>query len=167
MHPKIAKFEEMCSNEPIQIAFPLPRNLAFPLHRMLENQFFEHLEQKEILGGRIELNLDLQSKSSGIYVADIQLKGQVEVLCDRCLESLSLPVEAAESIKTIDDGAFAEYADSETDDDLAMHVDAKTGKLDLDWTIYEIIETSLPLQRVHPEGECNEDMTGRFITETE
>ena len=48
-----------------------------------------------------------------------------------------------------------------------MHVDAKTGKLDLDWTIYEIIETSLPLQRVHPEGECNEDMTGRFITETE
>ena len=86
----------MCSNEPIQIAFPLPRDLVFPLHRTLENQFFEHLEQKEILGGRIELNLDLQSKSSGIYVADIQLKGQVEVLCDRCLESLSLPVEVAD-----------------------------------------------------------------------
>ena len=33
------------------------------------------------------------------------------------------------------------------------------------WDIYELIDVHLPLQRVHPEGECNADMLSRFSIE--
>ena len=33
------------------------------------------------------------------------------------------------------------------------------------WDIYESIALNLPLQRVHPEGECNADMMSRFSAE--
>ena len=34
----------------------------------------------------------------------------------------------------------------------------------MSWQLYEIIETALPMQRVHAEGECNKDMVSYIMT---
>ena len=54
--------------------------------------------------------------------------------------------------------------DNNTDADLIVIPFSQT-HYDTAWDIYESIALNLPLQRVHPEGECNADMMSRFSAE--
>ena len=55
-------------------------------------------------------------------------------------------------------------ADPDEGDDVEMYyLKANCPYFELSWPLYEIIETALPLQRVHPESECNPDMTGFIL----
>ncbi|MBQ6244722.1 MAG: DUF177 domain-containing protein [Bacteroidales bacterium] len=65
------------------------------------------------------------------------IAGSVTVACDRCLEDLVIPVETS----------FEESYTPESDE------------LDLRQDVYDFVCISLPLQRVHPEGECNQETT--------
>ena len=77
--------------------------------------------------------------------------------CDRCLDPLVLPVEAEETVKVKD-------ADPDEGDDVEMYyLEANCPYFELSWPLYEIIETAHPLQRVHPENECNPDMTSYIL----
>ena len=84
------------------------------------------------------------------------------VACDRCLEDLQLPVEAhpAFSVK------FGEEASSEEEmregSREILFLSASDAELDLSQAIYDYVCLSLPMQRVHAEGECNPD-TVRFL----
>ena len=81
---------------------------------------------------------------------------------DRCLEDLQLPVEAhpAFSVK------FGEEASSEEEmregSREILFLSASDAELDLSQAIYDYVCLSLPMQRVHAEGECNPD-TVRFL----
>ena len=63
---------------------------------------------------------------------EISIRGSVVVECDRCLGDCSVPISPSEDF------------------------------VDLTQYIYESIVLSLPYQRVHPDGECDPDMLGRF-----
>ena len=45
-----------------------------------------------------------------------------------------------------------------------LYLEANNPCYDLSWQLYEIIETALPMQRVHAEGECNKDMVSYIMT---
>ena len=66
---------------------------------------------------------------------ECSIEGSVTVPCDRCLEALKLPVETG----------FSEVYTPEGDE------------LDLSQDVYDYVCTSLPLQRVHEEGQCNQE----------
>ncbi|MBO4466670.1 MAG: hypothetical protein J5745_01020, partial [Bacteroidales bacterium] len=74
------------------------------------------------------------------------LTGFVTVPCDRCLEPLQVPVEEdpSEEFKT----------------------ELVKEDWDLSQAVYDYICLALPMQRVHPEGECNPD-TVRFLGQSE
>ena len=65
------------------------------------------------------------------------IAGSVTVPCDRCLENLVIPV----------DTSFEETYTPESD------------VLDISQEVYDYVLTSLPMVRVHPEGECNGETT--------
>lgn len=119
----------------------------------LDNTFFEGLDQDEIIGGTLEAVLGVREQVENVFEVTLDVKGQVIVACDRCLEKLDLPVEAHDVLKV--------YATAE--EHLADEVNARflTGHgfdYDFSWDIYELVEVSLPIQRVHEEGMCNPDM---------
>jgi len=127
----------------------------------LEDAFFETLEQEEITGGSVKVAVQTRAALGGIYTLSITMEGSVSVQCDRCLDRLTLPVSASEEIKV----KQGEAEESDAED--MLYATDKAGTFDLSWELYEIIETSLPIQRVHPAGECNPDMLAYIKDETQ
>lgn len=136
-------------------------NEGKPLEITLDDAFFSALEQDEITGGRVSVSLLVSHVAEYIYKVSVRAEGEVGVQCDRCLDTLTLPVSVEDEVR-IKHGAAAE--DDAPD---MLYMDVKGQEFDFGWTLYEIIETSLPLNRVHPDGECNEQMLGYIVGEAD
>ena len=117
----------------------------------LDSLFFEQLDQEEINGGNVNVRLILQEKDD-VYIVEVNIVGNVIVSCDRCMADLQLPVNTSEVIKF----KYGEEDHSDTNNYEYIHDLVKP--YDLSWLIYEIVEVSLPISRVHPDGECDERM---------
>ena len=99
-------------------------------------EFFEAFGNVDILDADLEVTA--QVVSHGLTAeASCGIAGTVTVACDRCLEDLVIPVETS----------FEETYTPESDE------------LDLRQDVYDYVCISLPIQRVHPEGECNQETT--------
>ena len=99
-------------------------------------EFFEGFGNVDILDADLEVTAHVLSRGLTVVVA-CTMTGSVTVACDRCLEDLVIPV----------DTAFEETYTPEG------------GELDLSQDVYDYVCISLPIQRVHPEGECNQETT--------
>ena len=99
-------------------------------------EFFEKFGNAEILDADLEVTADVISRGLTVDAA-CTIAGSVTVACDRCLEDLVIPVDVS----------FEETYTPEG------------GELDLSQDVFDYVCTSLPLQRVHPEGECNQETT--------
>ena len=125
------------------------------------NEFFQKFDNAEILDAAVEI--EARAVKSGHYIGvDLDIRGSVTVACDRCLEDLQLPVEAhpAFSVK-YGEKAAAEEEMREGSREIILVSVADT-ELDLSQAIYDYVCLSLPMQRVHADGECNPD-TVRFL----
>jgi len=140
----------MDRNTLLRIDFRHPQTWNVPVEVTLDNCFFENLEQEELTGGDVQAKLEMRQTSADNYNLHIRVKGSVNTLCDRCLEEVKLQIDAEEDVLLT--------FDSKTSDDDALIIPAKSPVFDAAWTIYEIIVTSLPIERKHPDGECAEDM---------
>jgi uncharacterized metal-binding protein YceD (DUF177 family) len=99
-------------------------------------EFFESFGNVEILDADLEVTADV--RNHGLTAdAVCEIAGTVTVACDRCLEDLVIPVETS----------FEESYTPESDE------------LDLRQDVYDYVCISLPMQRMHPEGECNQETT--------
>ena len=121
----------------------------------LQDAFFKALDQDEVLGGDVEVNLAISSQGASFYEVKLQIKGDVTVVCDRCLDPLNVSVACEDVVKVKDDDAD----ETQGTDLLYTEVD---GSIDLGWTVYEVIITALPPRRIHLEGQCNPD-TAKYI----
>lgn len=117
----------------------------------LDSSFFEQLDQDEINGGDVEAEISLREQDD-VYVIEIKVVGNVVVSCDRCMADLLLPVDTSETIKL----KYGEESDSVNED--YEYIQDLVKPYDLSWLVYEIIEVSLPISRVHADGECDEKM---------
>ena len=118
-----------------------------------DGEFFGRFEGSEILDANLDIAVSVEK--SGRYIGvDCEIDGTVTVACDRCLEDLELPVHASPmmSVKFGDAGEQSEAEDGERE--ILMLPEADTD-LDMSQVIYDYTALSLPMQRIHPEGECN------------
>ena len=126
-----------------------------------DHKFFQKYDNTEILDAAVEV--EARAVKSGHYIGvDLDIRGSVTVACDRCLEDLQLPVEAhpAFSVKFGEQAALEEGMREGSREILVLS--ASDTDLDLSQAIYDYVCLSLPMQRVHAEGECNPD-TVRFL----
>ena len=117
-------------------------------------QFFSGFENSEILDA--DLVVDVWAEKSGRYASvDLGIEGTVVVECDRCLGDLELPVSVHPSF-SIKYGEASEEQSSATEGGREILILPETdADLDLTQIIYDYVCTSLPLSRIHPEGECD------------
>ncbi len=128
--------------------------------RSVGKEFFERFENSEILDAGLDVKVVVE-KSGRFIGVDCEIDGDVTVTCDRCLGDLRLPVSTgfALSIKFGDPDSAGE---AEGDREIVVLPVTDTD-LDLSQTVYDYICLSLPVQRVHEEGECDPE-TVRFLS---
>jgi uncharacterized metal-binding protein YceD (DUF177 family) len=127
---------------------------------VLGDDFFSNLEQDEIVGGKVVVSLSVKERTHELFELFLKVEGEVNVPCDRCLEMVTLDIEAEDMIK-IFGGDVEEHP---VGDDIKL-LEGRGYDYELSWDIYELIVVSLPLQRVHADGDCNAEMLTRICLE--
>jgi uncharacterized protein len=118
--------------------------------------FFESFEQLEIPDGNVEVGVELTKKNAFLEL-DLELTGDVQVQCDRCLGYFSLPVSYNAHL-------VVRFSETEQDpDDEIIFLHPEDHQLDLKQYLYEFISVSIPIRKVHPDldnGEpgCDREM---------
>ena len=124
---------------------------------VLGDTFFEAFENDELREGKVDFEVILE-KHEHMLLFNFSFKGKVKSTCDRCLGELEVPVEGEEKL-------CVKFSDTETcDDDDVVILPESAFKIDLAQWMYEYVVVSLPMQKVHPEGECDAEML-KYITE--
>ena len=119
---------------------------------LLGDEFFNSLDQEEINGGNIQVVLNITEPTTNRFKIRLAIEGSVSVMCDRCLEDVSLEVEAEDEFTIATDETEGE------DEDIRVLPVGNGYKYDFSWDIYEFTALSLPIQRVHDNESCNAEM---------
>lgn len=117
----------------------------------LEQAFFSESGFDEILGSSLLARVSLDKKERLMTMA-VDISGRVQVACDRCGDDLWLPISSHNELVA----RFASETDLSGDD--VIFLDPSEYKLDMRQYIYEFVLLSLPVKRVHPEGQCNPEV---------
>jgi len=144
--------------------FVIPfRGLKIDIHHfdfVMDNKFFEAIEYAELKKGLVDVSLDL-IKQERMMIFEFNLKGSVEVLCDRCLEPFDQSIEGHERL-------IVKYGDGfEEQSDEVIIISESDYEFDISPFIYEFINLLMPMQHIHPDDEngnsrCDKDMLDRL-----
>ncbi len=124
----------------------------------VEDSLFTYFDNTELKNSNITVDIELK-KEGGVLILDFEIKGEITLPCDRCLEELILPIERQERLTV----KFGTEDSDVTDVYNIQTLSYSATKLDLRQHIYDYINLSLPYQRYHPDNEdgsggCNPEM---------
>lgn len=123
----------------------------YQYHFVLTDKFFEEFEFSEIHSAQIEVEVNLERKVT-MLVLDISMHGTVFTSCDRCGDSMELPLSIEEQLIV----KFGEATGS-LDEEVLVHGPAEH-EIDLIHHLYEYAHLALPQRKVHPsEEDCNQE----------
>lgn len=121
--------------------------------------FFNKFEALAIDGGNLRLNLQMEKKER-MLVFDFSISGEVDLICDRCLEIYQQPVEIEKTIYVKLQNGIQETVEESED---VILISDQDSDFDVSQLIYEFISLALPMKRIHDTDEngkslCNEEM---------
>ena len=119
------------------------------------NEFFDSIEFGEIRKGDLSVKVDMV-KEETMLVLDFDIVGTVNIMCDRCSELYDQEIKGRNQLIV----KFGDEAQHNTDDILVL----PRGESEMSVTlyIYEFIHLLLPQKRVHPEGDCDQEVVDRL-----
>ena len=109
-------------------------------------RFFAEFETSEVAKGELDIQVELEKRTTYLGLT-FSISGIVELVCDRCLENFNYPVESRRKLlvkfseKTIEDEAELVY------------LKPSDFQVEIAQFIYEFVILSLPIRRIHPDGE--------------
>jgi uncharacterized metal-binding protein YceD (DUF177 family) len=121
-----------------------------------DHRFFAGFEESEIEKGSVSIQVELEKRTTYLRLK-FMLKGEVELICDRCLESYLQPIESINLM-------LVKFSETETDDgDEVIYIHPGAHQVEVAKLIYEFIILSIPIRHVHPDGEdgkslCDQEM---------
>ena len=125
----------------------------------LGKEFFESFENEEIRDGKVHVAAVLE-KNERVMMFNFSLEGEVTTLCDRCLGEMKVPIEGRETLNV-------RLSDDETSDDENVAILPEGSfEIELAQWLYEYVAVRIPMQHMHPEGECDTETT-RYISDEE
>lgn len=119
-------------------------------HFEVGNTFFEQLDYSEIQKADLQVDVEFE-KRINMLILNFDIQGKVTVMCDKCTDDFELEVESQEEI-------IYKFGDGESDDEKIIVIPENEIKIDLSQQIYELTIIVIPSKRVHPEGQCNQEM---------
>ena len=122
----------------------------------LDQKFFASFEHPDIETGKVQAQVILEKKT-GLFALHFSLTGEVEVICDRCLEPFMAPIDSSQTVFV-----KAGKIPGEIEDDVLI-IGRDDHEIEVGQYLYEFIILALPYQRIHPtdqEGNssCNPEM---------
>ncbi|MDO9679535.1 MAG: DUF177 domain-containing protein [Bacteroidales bacterium] len=118
----------------------------------IDNEFFEEYDNSQILGALLNVKLELDKSSTLIEIKG-NIDGSVTLECDRCLELMEMKLQTDVKLLV----KFVKTQDEEDNDEVTT-LDPSESELDLSQFLYDYICLALPIQRAHPQGECDPEM---------
>lgn len=119
-------------------------------HYKIGSEFFEHFEFTDVEGADLTLDLLLEKKPN-MMIANFKAEGKIKVMCDKCTDSFDYPVAG-------EDEVIYKFAEEELDDEKIISILPNEVEIDITIPIFEFTSLLLPSRRIHPDGECNEEM---------
>lgn len=118
---------------------------------VLSEAFFDIMEFEDGISGEVFAEIKVHKQPSMTNI-ETTLKGEIQVTCDRCLDKMPLEVNSNENftLKTDEAGNLL------NSDDFDFQFEDEA--IDLATLFYEEIMLSIPIQKTHEEGGCNEEM---------
>lgn len=122
----------------------------------LSTKFFENFENSPVKDGKFEVKLEFD-KRIDMFVLTFDINGSIKANCDRCLESIDLPIEDQQNlIIKISEEDVLEEVD-------VIYILSSQSELNVAKYIYEYIILALPLTNVYDcdseeNKPCNEEM---------
>ncbi len=116
----------------------------------LDNDYFEALDEAEIKKGQLEAQLTIK-QSAGAFLLNFEIEGVVTLTCDRCLGEMEQPISTSGDL-------CVKLGDETEDDGDVIVVSERDGVIDVAWYMYEFIALDIPIQHMHADGECDEQM---------
>lgn len=118
----------------------------------IKDDFFESFEASPVQIGNIDVHLDFD-KREDMYVLLFSLSGQVETVCDRCLDPFDLPIEEKQSL-------MVKFAEEPWEDADVIFIAQGTPVLNVAKYIYEFVVLAVPMTKSHDDAgeDCNPEM---------
>ena len=111
-----------------------------------DQRFFAGFEESEIEKGSINIQVELEKRTTYLRLK-FMIKGEVELICDRCLETYLQPIESSNLM-------LVKFSETETDDgDEVIYIHPGAHQVEVAKLIYEFIILSIPIRHVHPDDE--------------
>jgi uncharacterized metal-binding protein YceD (DUF177 family) len=111
---------------------------------VIDKPFFEFHEQLEVSDGHVEATIELNKKTTFMELV-VELTGEMQVPCDRCLEQFILPVSYNGLL-------MVRFSETEKEqDEEVIFIQPDEYELDLRHYLYECLSLSVPIRKVHPD----------------
>ncbi len=112
----------------------------------IDDKFLSEFDGGVVDKGKVAVRITLEKQSS-LMILWFDVKGTVNVQCDRCLEIYDQPIEGLERI-------FVKFGEKEyTEGDDVIWVSTNDYQLNVAQLIYEFVCLAIPIKKVHPEDE--------------
>jgi uncharacterized metal-binding protein YceD (DUF177 family) len=124
-----------------------------------DKAFFELTGLSKIEGGSLNVRVEME-KSANMLSLQFLFNGEIAVLCDRCLDLLTVPVDFSDFLVV---NLVSHIDESFENNENIWQLHEKAHELELTHFLYEAIELALPAHHVHPNDEngntaCNPQM---------
>lgn len=124
---------------------------------LLDATFFASIEDSFVMDGEVDAQV-IVLKRGDLYQVNILVDGYVLLTCDRCLGTLDEDVYSERDLIVklgVEQGEESEEV---------LILPEREGVLNLHWLLYEEVVLSLPMQRMHEDGACDEAMLARLAS---
>lgn len=118
----------------------------------LDKKFFNNMENPDIHDADLDVKLTVTNKN-GLYRFEFAITGTITLICDRCLDSLIMPVDTTYSISV----KYGEDYNDESDD--LLIIPQSDPYLNVAYLIHDTVALTIPIKHVHPMGKCNRQMS--------
>lgn len=127
-------------------------------------EFFISFENSDIHDAELAVEIGVEKIGRKIFM-DCRITGSVVVSCDRCLEDLTIPVDVPVKLE-IKFGDSAEEIQETGQGRETVVLPHNEDVLDMEQIVYDYVCTSLPVKKVHPEGECDAEVMRHLGNQT-
>lgn len=111
-------------------------------HFLLDNTFFDALPYSFYQEGKIQVLLKLD-KTSRLYDAQFEFKGELLVTCDKCGEDFNLPIHFMQE-------TIVKIGEEMDEDEGLIILDTKSQDWEIEHFLYETLILNLPTRIIHP-----------------
>lgn len=116
-----------------------------------DDRLFAEFETSEVEKGELKIQVELEKRSTYLSLS-FYLNGTVELVCDRCLENFNYPVESKRKL-------LVKFSEKQNEDEAELiYLHPNDFQVEIAQFIYEFVILSLPIRRIHPDGENGESM---------